>query len=95
MSMASPLVRSVRLPADRRSPAEAGHYVHPRMLAVVFILTIGSPASAQVQLPDGPGKDVAERLCSVCHEAERAASVRLTREGLFVSDALWPHFLRA
>jgi oxygen-independent coproporphyrinogen-3 oxidase len=22
-------------------------------------------------------------------------NVRLTREGLFVSDAIWPHFLRA
>lgn len=52
-----------------------------RMSAVVFIIAIGTPAFAQVQLPDGPGKEVAERLCSVCHEVERAASVRLTREG--------------
>jgi isocitrate/isopropylmalate dehydrogenase len=52
-----------------------------RVFAAVFILAVGSPAFAQVQLPDGLGKEVAERLCSVCHEAERAASVRLTREG--------------
>jgi competence protein ComEA len=32
-------------------------------------------------LPDGPGKDVMVRNCGVCHEARRAASVRLTRDG--------------
>ncbi|MEO7189416.1 MAG: helix-hairpin-helix domain-containing protein [Vicinamibacterales bacterium] len=32
-------------------------------------------------LPDGAGKDVVVKTCGVCHEARRAASVRLTREG--------------
>lgn len=32
-------------------------------------------------LPEGPGKDVTVRSCGTCHEARRAASVRLTREG--------------
>jgi competence protein ComEA len=32
-------------------------------------------------LPDGPGKDVTVKACAPCHEARRAASVRLTREG--------------
>jgi competence protein ComEA len=32
-------------------------------------------------LPDGPGKDAMVRACAPCHEARRAASVRLTREG--------------
>lgn len=32
-------------------------------------------------LPDGPGKDVTVRVCGMCHEARRAASVRLTRDG--------------
>ena len=50
-------------------------------MSSVFLLAIGTPAFTQVPLPDGPGKEVVERLCSVCHEAERAASVRLTREG--------------
>jgi competence protein ComEA len=36
---------------------------------------------AQVQFPDAPGKDESVRLCGSCHEPERAASVRLTREG--------------
>lgn len=32
-------------------------------------------------LPDGPGKDVMVKVCAICHEPRRAASVRLTREG--------------
>jgi competence protein ComEA len=32
-------------------------------------------------MPDGPGKDVTVRICGVCHEARRTASLRLTREG--------------
>ena len=32
-------------------------------------------------LPDGSGKDVTVKACGTCHEARRAASVRLTREG--------------
>jgi competence protein ComEA len=32
-------------------------------------------------LPDGPGKDETVKACAPCHEARRAASVRLTREG--------------
>jgi competence protein ComEA len=35
---------------------------------------------AQGQLPDAPGKDVMIRVCSQCHEPQRAASVRLTRD---------------
>ena len=36
---------------------------------------------AHGQLPDAPGKDEIVRLCGACHEPQRAASVRLTREG--------------
>lgn len=32
-------------------------------------------------LPDGPGKEVTVKACGTCHEARRAASVRLTPEG--------------
>ena len=52
-----------------------------KIWAAVFVMSIATPVFAQVQLPDGPGKEVAERLCGKCHEAQRAASVRLTREG--------------
>ena len=37
--------------------------------------------AAQVQLPDAPGKDETVRICGTCHEVERAAAVRLNREG--------------
>src|SRR3954454_2737451 len=52
-----------------------------RMWTVVLVIATAAPVAAQAQLPDGPGKEVTERLCGKCHEAQRAASVRLTREG--------------
>lgn len=48
--------------------------------AGVLALTTSS-AFAQVVLPDGPGKDEILKVCGGCHQAERSASVRLTREG--------------
>ena len=33
------------------------------------------------QLPDGPGRAELQKVCAKCHEAERAASVRLTADG--------------
>jgi competence protein ComEA len=50
---------------------------------IVLALTIGvlrGVAGAQ-QLPDGPGKAELMKVCGACHQAERSASVRLTREG--------------
>ena len=57
-----------------------------RVMAVAIVIaasaTSATSANAWAQeLPDGPGRDVAVRVCGMCHEAERAASVRLTREG--------------
>ena len=49
------------------------------MVSIGGLLT--SVGGAQVQLPDAPGKEETVRLCGTCHEAQRAASVRLTREG--------------
>lgn len=58
------------------------------MLAVVLVAIVGAAASQEQPrvlsgegLPDGPGKDVTVKSCAPCHEARRAASVRLTREG--------------
>ena len=48
------------------------------MVAILAILAM--PAAAQ-QLPDGPGKAELQKVCGVCHQAERSAAVRLTREG--------------
>ena len=45
------------------------------MLAVLAL-----PAAAQ-QLPEGPGKAELQKVCGLCHQAERSAAVRLTREG--------------
>jgi competence protein ComEA len=55
------------------------------MLAAVAGASIGQetpqPVLSGEGLPDGPGKDVTVRACAPCHEARRAASARLTREG--------------
>ena len=40
-----------------------------------------SIASAQDTLPEGPGKAQTLNLCGTCHEAAKATSVKLTREG--------------
>ena len=51
------------------------------MLAMLAILAVlAMPAAAQ-QLPEGPGKAELQKVCGLCHQAERSAAVRLTREG--------------
>ena len=59
------------------------------MIAVILAAAAGAsarPAGPQLipsgeGLPDGVGKDVTVKACGTCHEARRAASVRLTRDG--------------
>jgi competence protein ComEA len=59
------------------------------LLAVILAAAVGSMAAQAPQsptlsgegLPDGPGKDVTVKACAPCHEARRAASVRLTSDG--------------
>jgi len=55
------------------------------MKAFLFIplafLVCAQVAHAQDTLPDGPGKEQVLRVCSTCHEAAKATSVKLTREG--------------
>ena len=52
-------------------------------LSVVGCLAglMSAVALSQVQWPEAPGKEETVRLCGACHEPQRAASVRLTREG--------------
>ena len=38
-------------------------------------------AQAQDPLPDAPGKEQVVAVCSKCHEPQRVAALRLTREG--------------
>jgi competence protein ComEA len=45
---------------------------------LVFVLAASS-AVAQ-DLPDGPGKEVVEAVCSACHSTARAASQHFTRQ---------------
>jgi competence protein ComEA len=60
----------------------SGHnLIGPAAVAIGVMVMIVQPASAQVVLPDGPGKDQMIKVCGVCHEPQRAASIRLTREG--------------
>ena len=47
---------------------------------LVISAMVAMPSSAQ-QLPEGPGKAEVLKVCGGCHQAERSASVRLTREG--------------
>jgi competence protein ComEA len=49
--------------------------------SVAAVLLLGTAGGAQGPLPDAPGKDTMIRVCGTCHEPQRSASVRLTREG--------------
>ena len=57
-------------------------------MTIALVLTA---SRSFAQLPDGPGKDALVRVCSTCHEANRAAAFRLTREGWesTVADMKW------
>jgi competence protein ComEA len=51
------------------------------VLFTVVALSIAAPSTAQDALPDGPGREPLLRICSQCHEAGKAASIKLTRAG--------------
>ncbi|MEO8372987.1 MAG: helix-hairpin-helix domain-containing protein [Candidatus Solibacter sp.] len=48
-----------------------------RILTVIAIF----PTAGLAQLADGPGKDVTSKICSQCHEIERAVALRQDRDG--------------
>jgi competence protein ComEA len=50
-------------------------------LVFVFVLGFGHAGFAQDTLPEAPGKAQTLAVCGTCHEAAKATSVRLTREG--------------
>ena len=52
-----------------------------RTLVVLFVVGFSRVGFAQDMLPDGAGKEQTLRLCGTCHEAAKATSVKLTREG--------------
>lgn len=47
---------------------------------LLALLCLPAPVWSQT-LPDDPGKEELLKVCGACHQAERSASVRLTREG--------------
>lgn len=51
------------------------------VFACFVTLAFAQAGFAQDTLPEGPGKDQTLRLCGTCHEAAKATSVKLTREG--------------
>ena len=51
------------------------------LASLFFVVVFAQLGFAQDTLPDGPGKDQVLRVCSTCHEAAKATSVKLTREG--------------
>ena len=58
----------------------------PALALAATVPLLGTQAQAPLVpsgegLPDAPGKDVTVRACGLCHEAKRAASVRLTKDG--------------
>ena len=51
------------------------------VLASGFTVTGGATGYFQDQLPDAPGKEQVVAICGKCHEPQRVAALRLTREG--------------
>ena len=49
--------------------------------ACALTVAFASTALAQDTMPEGPGKAQTLNLCGTCHEAAKATSVKLTREG--------------
>jgi competence protein ComEA len=52
-----------------------------RVAVLVVVVVLGVAGRASAQLADGPGKEQVQKVCGACHQADKAASVRLTREG--------------
>ena len=44
-------------------------------------LTPAEIAEFAKTMPEGPDRELTDRVCGACHEPQRAASLRLTREG--------------
>jgi DNA uptake protein ComE-like DNA-binding protein len=48
---------------------------------LLLVIGFSDMGSAQDTLPEGAGKEQTLRLCGTCHEAAKATSVKLTRDG--------------
>jgi competence protein ComEA len=54
------------------------NYVRRAALLIALPLAAGS---LRAQMPDGPGREETQKLCSDCHELARALSLRQDRDG--------------
>lgn len=52
-----------------------------KSFVVLCAVLLARSAFAQDTLPEGPGKEQTINVCGTCHEAAKATSVKLTREG--------------
>jgi competence protein ComEA len=52
-----------------------------RSLVIAIPFTAVATIATAQTLPDGTGKAELQKVCGVCHQVERSAAVRLTREG--------------
>src|SRR5580765_7039985 len=53
--------------------------VSVRLLVFAAALSVAALPSSAEGLPDGPGKNLVEAICSECHTTERIASQQLTK----------------
>jgi competence protein ComEA len=70
-------------------PGPVGRFAARIIAVITLVSAVATPLFAQ--LPDGPGKDTLVKVCSTCHEANRVAAFRLTRDGwaATVDDMKW------
>jgi DNA uptake protein ComE-like DNA-binding protein len=68
-----------------RTVAWAGRIVLAMTLAVSGLFSVAGQNAPAPQsssgMPEGPGRDVTVKVCSVCHDVRVLASLRLTRDG--------------
>ena len=48
------------------------------LLAAVFLAPV-LPAKSQIQLPDGNGKELVQKVCTLCHDLDRLSTVNFSR----------------
>jgi DNA uptake protein ComE-like DNA-binding protein len=58
-----------------------GNQLTMKWTVILAALLLVRSAAAQDTLPDAPGKQQTIAVCGTCHEAAKATSVKLTREG--------------
>ena len=49
--------------------------------AIFLSIVVLSAADLRAQMPEGPGREETQKMCSGCHELERSISLRQNRDG--------------